>query len=150
RDLADVKRMATQAQRMPSREASFRNLILNQRVDTTAQFLTAAVWNVCDAPVDLHKLNGPPCFAALVLGASRHLTALVLVFTEGDEGKIDVLPFFWLAGDLREHEDTDKAPYSMWRDQGHLLVGGDKTLDPKIVALKIAELHGQYRFRAIG
>jgi hypothetical protein len=34
--------MAAQAERMPSREALFRNLILKQRVDTTAQFLTAA------------------------------------------------------------------------------------------------------------
>jgi phage terminase large subunit-like protein len=150
RDLADVKRMAEQAKRMPSREASFRNLILNQRVDTTAQFLTAAVWNACAGPVDLAKLAGRPCYAALDLGASRDLTALVLVFTEGEEGQIDVLPFFWLAGDLREHEDSDKAPYSMWRQQGHLIVGGDKTLDPAIVARKIAELHGLYKFRAVG
>lgn len=149
RDLADVKRMAAQAQRMPSREASFRNLILNQRVDTTQQFLTAAVWNACSGPVDLDKLKGRPCFAALDLGASRDLTALVLAFTEGEEGAIDVVPFCWLAGDLREHEDMDKAPYSVWRQQGYLISGGDKTLDPKIVALKIAELHGQYRFRAL-
>lgn len=150
RDLADVKRMAAQAQRMPSREASFRNLILNQRVDTVAQFLTAAVWGACAGPVDMEKLKGRPCFAALDLGASRDLTALVLLFTEGEGDKIDVVPFFWLAGDLREHEDADKAPYSMWRDQGLLLTGGAATLDPKIVALKIAELHGTYRLRGLG
>jgi phage terminase large subunit-like protein len=37
-----------------------------------------------------------------------------------------------------------------WAKEGHLLAGGAKTLDPKIVALKIAELHGLYRFRALG
>jgi phage terminase large subunit-like protein len=148
RSLEDVRRMALQAQRLPSREGSFRNLILNQRVDQTAHFLSAAVWKQCTGPVDLDRLQGRPAFAALDLGASRDLTALVCVF-EDDDGALDVLPFFWLAGDLREHEDTDKAPYSLWRDQGHLIHGGAATLDPRLVALKIAELHGEYGFRCM-
>jgi hypothetical protein len=64
-----------------------------------------------------------PAYAALDLSASRALTALGTVFTEGEEDKIDVVPHFWLAGDLREHEDTDKAPCSLWRQQGYLLHG---------------------------
>jgi hypothetical protein len=40
RSLEDAKRLALQAQRMPSAEASFRNLILNQRIDATTQFLS--------------------------------------------------------------------------------------------------------------
>lgn len=148
RSIEDVRRMALQAMRLPSREASFRNLILNQRVDTTAHFLSAAVWKQCTGPVDFDQLRGRPAFAALDLGASRDLTALVCVF-EDDDGALDVLPFFWLAGDLREHEDTDKAPYSLWNKQGHLVHGGERTLDPKIVALKIAELHGEFCFLGI-
>lgn len=160
RDLGDVRRMAAQAQRMPSREASFRNLILNQRVDTTAQFLTASVWAQNNSPV-AGEFSGRPAYAALDLGGSRDLTALVVVVAEANardgrlaqnarDGRIDVLPYFWLAGDLREHEDTDRAPYVLWERQGHLMRGGDKTLDPKIVALKVAELHGQFNFRALG
>lgn len=150
RDLADVKRMAAQAERMPSKEASFRNLILNQRVDTTQQLITSAVWNGCNGAVDIERLKGRPCYAALDLGASRDLTCLCLVFTDGDDGKIDVLPFFWLPDDaLRESEDRDKAPYSLWRDKGFLLTSPGKTLDPKVVALKIAELHGEYNLRGL-
>jgi phage terminase large subunit-like protein len=150
RDLADVKRMAAQAERTPSKEAAFRNLVLNQRVDTTAQFLSAAVWNSCSAPVDLESLAGRPCFAALDLGASRDLTALVLAFPDED-GAVDVLPFAWLPGeDLRQREDADRAPYTTWREQGHLLTTSGRTIDPKAIALKIAELHGTYKFRALG
>ena len=47
RSLEDMKRLALQAQRMPAAEASFRNLILNQRVDTTSQFLNMATWKAC-------------------------------------------------------------------------------------------------------
>lgn len=149
RSLDDVKRMALQAQRMPSREASFRNLILNQRVDTTSQLFTAAVWKPCAAVVDVARLKGRKCFGGLDLSASRDLTALVLVFLD-DEGAFDVVPFFWLPDDdLREREDTDRVPYVRWRDDGKLLTIPGRTIDPKAVALKIAELHGLYELQAL-
>lgn len=148
RDLADVKRLAAQAQRLPSKEASFRNLILNQRVDTSQQFLSAAVWHACAGPVDVPTLKGRTCWAALDLGASRDLTALVLIFEDGDS--FDVLPFCWLpADDLQHREDLDRAPYSSWVKAGHLLTMPGKVVDPKAIALKIAELHGLFEFRAL-
>lgn len=149
RSLQDVQRMALQAQRMPSREASFRNLILNQRVDTTAQLFTAAVWKPGAVPVEIEALKGRPCFGGLDLSASRDLTALVLTFRDDDDG-FDAVPFFWLPdSDLREREDADRVPYVRWRDDGHLLTIPGKTIDPKVIALKIAELHGVYELQAL-
>ena len=42
RSLADVERLAKQAQRMPPRENACRNLILNQRVASEARFMDQA------------------------------------------------------------------------------------------------------------
>ncbi len=149
RSLDDVKRMALQAQRMPSREASFRNLILNQRVDTTASLFSAAIWRAGAVAVDVAGLKGRKCFAGLDLSASRDLTALVLVFEDDDEA-FDVLPFFWLPdADLREREDTDRVPYVRWRDDGLLLTTPGRTIDPRAVATKIAELHGDYDIQVL-
>lgn len=149
RSLEDVRRMALQAQRMPSRAAAFRNLILNQRVDTTAQFLSAAVWKPCGVAVDADHLKGRRCFAGLDLSASRDLTALVLAF-QGDDLSFDALPFFWLpADDLREREDTDRVPYVRWSEEGYLQTCPGRTIDPKVIAMKIAELHGEYNIEAI-
>lgn len=146
RSIADVERLANQARRMPSREASFRNLILNQRVDASAQFLSAAVWKACGKPVDKSALKGRPCWAALDLAATRDLTALVLVFAD-DDGGFDVLPFFWLPEDsLQERADTDRAPYLLWKEQGHLQRMPGRTTDPRVIALKIAELKAMYGF----
>jgi phage terminase large subunit-like protein len=149
RSLDDVKRLAAQAQRLPSKEASFRNLILNQRVDASQPFMSARVWKGCAGAVDLASLKGRPCYAALDLGASRDLTALVLIF-EAPDGSFDVVPFFWLPeDDLREREDADRAPYVRWRDDGHLLTCPGKTINPAAVALKIAELHGAYNIATL-
>jgi phage terminase large subunit-like protein len=144
RSREDIERLALRAQRVPSAEGSFRNLILNQRVDASAQFLSAAVWNGCGASVDVERLQGRPCYAALDIGATRDLTALALAFPD-DDGAFDILPFCWLPREaLRECEDRDKVPYGVWAKQGYLLTMPGATTDPKAVALKVAELHGLY------
>ena len=151
RSLEDVKRLSRQAQRMPSAEMSFRNLILNQRVDATAQFVDMAAWKACGEHSDRpQSLQGRACYAGLDLGATRDMTALLLVFA-GTDGEFDVLPFCWLPGEqLQELEDADRtAPYRLWVQQGKLLTFPGRSTDPKVVALKIAELHGRYKIKAL-
>ena len=150
RSLKDVERLALQAQRMPAAEASFRNLILNQRVDTTAEFIPVAMWKACGELADnTSKLKGRPCFAGLDLGATKDMTALVVVFA-GNDGEFDVLPFCWLPGEtLQEREDGDRMPYRAWALEGDLLTFEGRTTDPKAVALQIAELHGRYHIQAL-
>ena len=87
RSLEDVKRLALQAQRMPASAMSFRNYILNQRVDTSAPFLNMMLWEANSAnEYDIRDLKGRPCYAGLDLGATKDMTALVLVFADGDGG----------------------------------------------------------------
>jgi phage terminase large subunit-like protein len=143
RSLEDVKRLAAQAQRMPSAEQSFKHLILNQRIDTMEHFIAPSVWKAC-AATSLPKLKGRRCWGGLDLGATRDLTALVLVFAD-DVGGYDVLCRIWLPGNVQEAEDRDRAPYSLWVRQGYLLTfPGRSSTDPKAVAQEIARLHGEY------
>jgi phage terminase large subunit-like protein len=150
RSLEDVRRLALQAQRMPAAEMSFKNLILNQRCDATAQFINMATWKLGGEQVpDNGELKGRPCYAGLDLAASKDMTALILVFA-GDDGCFDVIPFCWLPGEsLLEAQDRDRMPYRLWAHQGHLLTFPGRTTDPKAVALKIAELHGTYNIQAL-
>ncbi|MEO0612384.1 MAG: terminase TerL endonuclease subunit, partial [Pseudomonadota bacterium] len=148
RSLDDVERLARQARRMPSKEMAFRNLILNQRVDTTAQFISRAVWNSCtDDPNP--KADGRRVFAGLDLSASRDLSALVLAI-ENDDQTFDIVPTFWLPDDdLAEREHVDRAPYRQWRDDGYLETSPGKSQDPHLIARRIAQLHGQYDIKAL-
>jgi phage terminase large subunit-like protein len=55
-----------------------------------------------------------------------------------------------LPGDtLTEREDEDNMPYRLWRDEGFLLTFPGRATDPKAVAMKIAELHGLCRIKAL-
>ena len=114
------------------------------------QFIDARSWSACGEPVDdINKLKGRPCFAGLDLGNTRDMTALVLVFAD-DDGGYDVLTHAWLPGEtLGERMDEDKMPYAIWAKEGHLLTFPGRSTDPKVVALKIAELHGAYKIRAL-
>jgi phage terminase large subunit-like protein len=153
RSLEDVKRLSLQAQRMPAAEMSFRNLVLNQRCDASAQFISAAAWKACGGQngqtVQIDHLKGRPCFGGLDLGYARDLTALVLVFKKAD-GSFDVMPHCWLPGEtLQERQDQDRMPYRAWADAGHLLTFPGCVTDPAAVARTIAELHGKYRIQAL-
>ncbi len=149
RSLDDVQRQAAQAQRIPSKEQSFRNLILNQRVDAHVRFLAKAEWDANGGDVDFDRLAGRECWGGLDLSQSRDLTAFVLVFPD-DQGGIDVLPRFFLpeAG-IREKSDQDRVPYEVWAKQGYLTLIPGPVIDPGAVADAIAEACEDYELRSI-
>ena len=94
---------------MPAAEASFRNLILNQRVDTTAQFIDMRAWSACgEGGIEPSGLKGRACYAGLDLGATRDMTALVLVFA-GDNGEYVALPFCWLPGETLQEREAGRT-----------------------------------------
>jgi phage terminase large subunit-like protein len=143
--LEHVQRMAKQAQRMPSRENSFRNLCLNQRIAAETRFLTSPVWHTCGEAPSIPQATR--VFAGLDLGATRDLSALVLVWGAPD-GTWHVKPYCWIPGDLKAREDEDRVPYSAWAKAGHIFPMGVAT-DPKVIALKIAELNGINHIEAL-
>jgi len=70
-----VRRLAKQAQNVPSAESSFRNHVLNQRVATSNAFIAPSVWTACNGAVDSEALaNGIEIYAGLDLSAVADLT----------------------------------------------------------------------------
>jgi phage terminase large subunit-like protein len=138
--------MAEDARRMPSREAEYRNLILNQRVEVSSPFITRTVWETCgDAP---KPLDGLPVYAGLDLSEVRDLTAFVAVGVEGET--LHTHPTFWLPGDgLAEKARADRVPYDLWRDQGFLETSPGPTVDYQWVAEWLAGFISEHDVRKI-
>lgn len=110
----EVFRQAADAKRMPSREASYRNLILNQRVEARNPFVSRAVWTENGAEPEPYE--GLDVYGGLDLSSVSDLTALVLVTDDGD-----VHPTFWLPEEgLAEKSRLDREPYDLWQQQGLL------------------------------
>lgn len=150
--LEQVERMAAQAQRIPSKEADFRNKILNQRIDGTVRFIAAREWNDCDlGPIDESALEGRECYGALDLSAARDLTAFVLVFPE-DDGRFTVLPRFFLPEfDIAGKSEHDRVPYNVWARQpaSRLTLLPGKVIDPQAVAEYIADEASRFQIKEI-
>jgi phage terminase large subunit-like protein len=134
----EVMRTMRNAKAMPSREAEYRNLHLNQRVDASAPFISHKVFSDCLGET-ISDLSGRVVFGGLDLSEVSDLTAFVAVTPE--DGVWNVAPTFWLPGDgLRDKAKADKVPYDVWESQGFLQAPDGKTVDYEFVAGWIWEL----------
>lgn len=146
RDLQDMRVLAERAKRMPTLEASFRNLFCNQRVDAEERWIPGAEWDACAGDVDLEALVGERCLGGLDLGSVRDLTAFALYWPV--PGALAV--WTWCPADnLRAREDTDRVPYATWAKQGHIEPTPGKATDKRRVALRLAELCARFQPEAI-
>lgn len=139
----EVRRMAEEARRMPSREAAYRNLVLNQRVEARSPFISRTVWQENGAqPASLLRKR---VWGGLDLSAVSDLTALVLV---GDDGSVE--PTFWLPEEgLAEKARTDRVPYDVWADQGYLQTTPGRAIEYEYVAHELRRVFDDHDVQAI-
>lgn len=143
----EVLAMAADAERMPSRQAEFENLILNRRVEASAPFISRQLWLACAATP--RPLDGYPVYGGLDLSAVSDLTALVLGARVA--GTWNVHPTFWLPGDgLAVKSRNDRVPYDLWHSQGHLLAAPGKAVDFEYVAEHLRGVFDRHDVRKIG
>jgi phage terminase large subunit-like protein len=110
----ELRAQARNAAKMPSMEPSYRNLHLNQRIDTSTHFVAPAVWDANGAAPS--PLDGATVYGGLDLASAHDLAALVLVALDGS-----VHTFAWLPSEgLAEKGRQDHAPYTEWAKQGYL------------------------------
>ena len=104
-------------------------------------------WDACSEPSP--NLKGRACFAGLDLSSTTDVTALVLVFPDG-EGGCDVLPFFWIPGDnLRDRCLRDRVPYDAWIEQGLVYATEGNVVHYAAIQKKLEELRELYDIQEI-
>lgn len=139
----EVMSMAKTAERMPTSEADFRNLVLNQRVNRNNPFVTERVWKANGAeprPEDFAK----GVVTALDLSELIDLTAMVWV-GKGDDGAWSVGCDFWAPEEgLAERSMRDRVPYDLWARQGYLKLTPGASIDYAFVAQCLADFADRY------
>jgi phage terminase large subunit-like protein len=143
----EVMGMASDAERMPARESEYRNLILNQRIDTANPFVSPSVWKA-NGKIPLPFDKKIPVYAGLDLSTVADLTALVLV--SRIEGIWQVQPTFWLPENgLREKAIKDHVPYDVWKTKGYLKTTPGSSISYEYVAHVLKELFDAYDIRKL-
>lgn len=145
RNLEDVRALARKAKRLPSKEAAFRNLILNQRVDAKSPMIPRAEWEDCKGEADFEP--GEDIYVGLDLSGTTDLTAMIAISaTEGDRCKA----WFWKPGDMiKEHEHRDRVPYALWEQQGIITPTTGRTVHHGFVAQQLGELAQDYHIKGV-
>lgn len=136
----EVRDQAARAKRMPEREASYRNLILNQRVNLTNPFVSAKIWKENGGDVDLSAFESGRTYIGIDLSARNDLTALVAVTQDADGVWQMRANFFAPQHGLRDRVDRDKVPYDVWAERGFLTLTPGASVDYGYVAQRLCEL----------
>jgi len=131
--------------------------------DAEEAWLPAATWASCeDEAMRLDEFAGEPCTVALDLSEVKDLTAMTIVFRDGEkevtreDGETKVLPKlaafveFWTPGDtIHERSLADKAPYDVWAAQGFLHAPPGPLIRHDHVAHRLYELSQEFVIEAV-
>lgn len=138
RSLKDLSEQADRADRMPSFESTFRNLALNQRVDTTSPFVSKGVWLANGGAIDESVFENNKIYVGLDLSARNDLTAMAISAFDGQYWHVKTM--FWTpAKGLNDRAKRDRAPYDTWEKEGYIRAIQGASIDYAMLAQEIAE-----------
>lgn len=144
RSVEDVEKEAKKALALAATEPEFRNLILNQRVEAVAPFVSKSVWEQNKA--DAGDASGKKVWGGLDLSSVHDLTAFVAVDVDGG-----VHPTFWLPHEgLAEKARKEKVPYDLWERQGLLCTTPGKAIEYEHVAEFLRGFFDRHDVQAVG
>lgn len=139
----EIRGQAEVARRIPSEEATFRNYVLNQRVEPHSAFVSREVWRLNGAVPS--ALAGSTVAGGLDLSAVADLTGLVLVAADGS-----VHVRAWLPEEgLEEKSRRDKVEYDIWAKEGLLLTTPGQAINFDYVAQAMRRIFDECNVEAI-
>jgi phage terminase large subunit-like protein len=147
-----IRGQINEAKGMPSKMSTVKRLCFCQWTEAEDPWISAKVWIDCrDKGVDDDLLKERACWGGLDLSSTQDLTAYVLLFKPTDQDPIwRIKPYFWIPNDnIREKEDIDKVPYTVWRDQGFLFTFPGPTVSKTAVIKFIHETNQKYLLQGI-
>ena len=146
RNIDEMRTLCTRAKEIPALEMTFRRLYLNQWTSSAERWMPIERWDECAD--GLGDIEGKVCYAGLDLSATTDLTALALVFYDGEA--YDALLHYWMPEEkMREREKRDRVPYSTWVKQGFITATEGGVIDYNSIETKLSGWAEEYDIREI-
>lgn len=138
----EYRRELLKAQQVPRYMHTFRQLLLNQWVESAASWIGLDEWRKCADPIDLPSLKGKRAALGIDLSSTTDTTAVVAAVEDGE--RVRVVPFIFIPKDNAEgryrRQKRDRAPYLSWIEHGHVTATEGNTVDYEAVEAKVIEL----------
>lgn len=149
RNLEEMQNTCKQALEIPSLEAAFRRMYLNQIISNRQVWLPFDRWKESGRDIPMSKLLKRHCYAGLDLSSTYDITALVLVFPLPD-GEYATRYYYFIPEDnLHERVRRDRVQYDVWLRQGHMFATPGNVVDYDYIHEKVRELSKVFDIRAI-
>lgn len=112
-------------------------------------WLRASVWDDSGRPIDMERLKGLPCNAALDMGKVSDPTAFIRLFTDPDDpNHIIMIPTFWMPRAYAA-ANNHLVPFLEWERQGFLIITEGDVADYGHVRGTIRNLHKETPIKEI-
>ncbi len=147
----DLKRQVDEAREMPAQQNAIRRLRLNEWTEQATRWIDMGVWDDGAETFNEDELIGRPCYGGLDLARVNDLSSLALVFPpELPDEKVKIIWRHWCPQeDILRRVRRDRAPYTNWRDHGHLIATEGNTTDFKFLEAEILELSTRFNILEI-
>ena len=143
------KKMANEARSLPSAEIAFRQLHLNQWVNSLSGWIADEEWMESAGDVDLQQLRGRKAYGGLDLAAVEDVTAFVLAIPMDDES-IKIVPFLFVSeAAVERRRNQTGGSYDTFVANGDLIVTEGNSTDYNVIQKKILECAEFYDIQSI-
>lgn len=149
RSIDEFRQTAHRAKEIPSVEASFRRLYLNQWISSEISWMPMSKWNECNKVIEEEKLKGKDCYVGLDLSMTTDLSSVNLEFKLEDETYAMISKSFIPENRVREKERIDRVPYSEFIRQGILIPTPGDVIDYSYIKKYILEQAKLYNIKEI-
>lgn len=130
----DLREQLEMAERLPSKQASALNLLLNRRIALEQNWLAPGPWKDCSGDPDWSVFRENGVTIGLDLSSRTDLTAAVIAACD-DDGVVHVYPYvFTPMNGLEDRAQRDRAPYGQWVKDGFMVAVPGATVDYDFVA----------------
>lgn len=137
-----LRQQVREARGMPAKEAIVRRLNFCEWTASISPWLSAAVWDPCQASFTERQLHGRRAYAGLDLSSTTDLTAFVLLVEPVNPGEPwHMLPYCWLPDEgLGDRCQRDRVDYLTWKRDGHLETSPGRAISKRHVLQRVAQI----------
>ncbi len=143
------EKMSKEAKSLTSTEIAFRQLHLNQWVNSLSGWIPDDEWMKSSGNIDLDQLRGRMCYAGLDLAATEDVTAFVMVFPM-DDGSIKVVPKLFVSeAAVERRRNQTGGSYDTFVANKELIVTEGNSTDYTVIQKTILECAEMYQIKSV-